>query len=705
MLCTVLVLLMQAGFTCLETGLVRAKNSINVAIKNVADVCVSGLTFWAFGFAMMFGASWQGFVGGSGFFWSAGDVLAFGSVGSMAFFFFQLAFCSTATTIVSGAVAERMKFGAYVVIAIGLSGVVYPLFGHWAWGGVATGSPAGWLEQMGFIDFAGSTVVHSIGGWIALAAILAIGPRLGRFGAKGARIEAHNMPMAALGLFLLWIGWFGFNGGSTLALNDQVPPILVHTLLAAIAGGTTVMAISWVGERGPKVGESMNGILAGLVAITASAHIVDTGEAVLIGSIGGLVCYGASLLLDRLEIDDAVDAVPVHLAAGIWGTLAVAMFGDPAAFGVNADRSDQFVARLAGVAAAGGLAFGFAYPALKIIGLLMTLRVSPHEERVGLNVSEHGASSALLDLLTRMEDQSRRGDFSTYVEVEPFTEAGEIAARYNQVLTKFNKEVAMRERTADELRDARDAALLANSSKSQFLANMSHELRTPLNAIIGFSEIITRELYGPVGQPQYEEYIADIHRSSTHLLSLINDILDLSKIEANKHELAEEEIELGEIFESCRAILEQRASAARVSLQIDSVRSVPPILADKRALRQMLLNLASNAIKFTPEGGQVHLAGCVEEDGRLAIRVTDTGVGMAREDIPKALEPFRQLSTDQTVYAAEGTGLGLPLTLALVRLHGGTLVIESEPKVGTVVTVRLPEHRILPVGGDAAMAI
>ncbi len=341
LVCTILVLLMQAGFACLESGFVRAKNSINVAIKNVLDFCVAGMGFWLVGFGLMFGASYMGLLGGSGFAFEASAGGMGNTAWIMVFFFFQLAFCSTSTTIVSGAVAERMSFRGYVITAAILSMAIYPVFGHWAWGGILEGQPAGWLEQRGFVDFAGSTVVHSVGGWIALAAILVLGPRIGRFGHGGKRIEPHDMPMATLGMFLLWIGWFGFNGGSTLALNASVPYILVHTMLAAAAGGIAVTAVSWVRNGLPEVQTALNGILAGLVAITANCHIVSTSSAVLIGAGGGLICYLASHVLARLEIDDAVDAVPVHLAAGVWGTLAVALFGDVSLFPGGHTRLEQ----------------------------------------------------------------------------------------------------------------------------------------------------------------------------------------------------------------------------------------------------------------------------------------------------------------------------------------------------------------------------
>ena len=695
LICTVLVLLMQAGFACLESGLVRAKNSINVAVKNVMDFCVAGLGFWLVGFGLMFGVSIGGLMGGTDFAFEGSAGGDAGTAWIMVFFFFQLAFCSTSTTIVSGAVAERMSFRGYAITAAVLSMLIYPVFGHWAWGGVLEGQAAGWLEQLGFIDFAGSTVVHSIGGWMGLAAVLVLGPRIGRFGPGGKRIEPHDMPMATLGMFLLWIGWFGFNGGSTLALNATVPFVLVHTMLAAAAGGLAVVGISWFRHGLPDVQITLNGILAGLVAITANCHIVSTSNAVLIGVGGGIVCYVASDLLERLKIDDAVDAVPVHLAAGIWGTLAVALLGDVSLFPNGHTRLEQLGVQALGVGAAGVFAFGVSYIVLRTIDRFLPLRVSSDAERIGLNIAEHGASSALLDVLGAMEAQAARGDFSKPLPVEPFTEAGEMASRYNLVLDKFNSEVRKREQTANELRDARDVAELANASKSQFLANMSHELRTPLNAIIGFSEVMNGELFGPMENERYKDYVGDIHKSSSHLLSLINDILDLSKIEADRYELYEEELDVIEVIASCERMMRHRAEEAGVDLTVTVEAGLPLLMADKRALRQIILNLVSNAVKFTPKGGTIRLDTFMEPDDRMAFRVADTGVGMRKKDIPIALEPFRQIGKDSNVYSTEGTGLGLPLTRALARLHGASLVIESEPGEGTTITIRMPYSRVL----------
>ncbi len=706
LVCTLFVLMMQAGFVCLETGNVRAKNSVNVALKNIADFCLSSIIFWIFGFGLMFGATYYGFFGTSGFFFEMSnvDIPGVSPASAGAFFFFQLAFCATATTIVSGAVAERMTLLGYLVTAAILSGFIYPVFGHWAWGGLPLGNADGWLAGIGFVDFAGSTVVHSVGGWVALAAIMVIGARAGRFDEKRP-IEGHDLSIAALGVMFLWIGWFGFNGGSTLAFNDAVPGILVNTLLAAAAGGMAGLIGSWGCWGRPAVGHTMNGVLAGLVAITAGAHAVDTASAVLVGIIGGLVCMAAAELLERLKIDDAVAAVPVHLAAGIWGTLAVAIFGDLEILGTGLSRSAQLLAQATGIAVAGAYAFSIGYLTLRVLAAFMPLRVRPRAEQIGLNVAEHGYSSALIDLLGEMHLQERQGDFSSSVLVEPHTEAGLFAEQYNKVRQRFNAEVRKREQTANALEEAKTEAELANATKSQFLASMSHELRTPLNAIIGFSDLIHKETFGPVGNPQYKEYIGDVLGAGKHLLGIINDILDLSKIEANKMELYDEELCVADILEECCRVVSAKANEENIKLHCAPTEHLPALRADARVLRQILLNLLSNAIKFTGAGGEVRLSAELEADGRIAISVTDTGIGISLDNIKRAMAPFGQIADEKSQYIPDGTGLGLPLTRALVELHDGTFVIKSKPDEGTTVTARFPETRVLIKSQEKAFSV
>lgn len=693
LICTVLVLLMQPGFACLEIGLVRAKNTINVAMKNIADVCLAGLLFWVAGYGIMFGLSQHGIIGSSHFLFDPQDGPE-SPAQMIAFFFFQAAFCGAATTIVSGAVAERMSFRGYFIIAGLVSVLIYPLFGHWAWGGLIQ-SGQGWLQQAGFVDFAGSTVVHGIGGWVALAAVIVVGPRIGQFGRDRTTIEPHSPPTAILGVFLLWIGWFGFNGGSELALNGNVPGILLNTMMAGLAGSLTVLAITWARDGRPAAVPTATGAIAGLVAITAGVHAMSVPAALLTGAIGGAVSLFGGQLLARMQIDDVVNAVPAHLMAGIWGTLAVALFADTDRLGTGLSRIDQLGVQAMGVGAAAAIGIGLVLPLLVLLNRIIPLRVSAEFERVGLNTSEHGANTALIDLVGAMDEHRRTGDFSQPVRVEPATEAGDIATQYNLVLRKFAHEVEGHQNTSTRLQDALTQAELANASKSQFLANMSHELRTPLNAIIGFSEIIRDEMFGPVNNDRYKDYAFDINSASKHLLSLINDILDLSKIEADKFDLSDEEVDLGEVVDTCQRMLSANAEVSKINLTTRIGQNLPLIRADSRALHQIVLNLLSNGIKFTPAGGAVSLSVDVEADGRLAIAVQDTGVGISKGNLSRAFEPFTQISNNSLIYSAEGTGLGLPLTAALARLHDASLVVQSAEGKGTTIVVRLPLGRVI----------
>ncbi|CAA7613511.1 ammonium transporter [Magnetospirillum sp. UT-4] len=440
-----LVALMQAGFTCLESGFVRAKNSINVAIKNLVDFCISSILFTLFGYQLMYGAS----VGG----WFGLPVLVRYegmNPGDITYFIFQLMFCGTAATIISGAVSERMRFVGYALVTVVTAGVIYPLVGHWVWNGAAQGTLQGWLGRMGFVDFAGSTVVHSVGGWVSLAAVLVIGPRLGRFGPTGHRIEGHNLPMSVLGVFLLWFGFFGFNAGSTLALNQEVPLIVANTALAGAAGGMAGLGLSWWGRKHPTVDGIVNGVIAGLVAICASCNAVGELDSIAIGLVAGLLAVVGIWVLELVEVDDVMGVVPAHLFAGIWGTLAFALFADPARLPAG-DRFAQFGVQALGVVAVGLFVLPLCWGLFRLIDRWMPFRVTPEQERIGLNVAEHNATTSILELVTQMDWQARTGDFSRKVAVELETEAAEIARYYNAVLDKFMVETERRQQALERL--------------------------------------------------------------------------------------------------------------------------------------------------------------------------------------------------------------------------------------------------------------
>lgn len=380
-----LVFLMQAGFAMVEVGMTRAKNAVNIIMKNLMDFAMGSLAFWAIGFALMFGATKTGWFGTDGFFFSGLE----GDPWTFAFWMFQVVFAATAATIVSGAMAERTKFISYLIYSVVISAIIYPIFGSWAWGSLFNGN--GWLEGLGFIDFAGSTVVHSVGGWAALAGTLILGPRIGKYSKDGKTnvIAGHNLPLAALGVFILWFGWFGFNPGSTTAGTDlSIAFIAVTTNLSACAGAVGAMITAWILFKKPDVGMSLNGALAGLVGITAGCANVSPTSAVIIGFIAGILVVLSVLFFDKIKIDDPVGAVSVHGICGVWGTLAAGIFNaedmfNPSIIGVQ----------LIGIAACFLWTFTASFIMFKIIDAVVGLRVSPDEEKAGLDYGEHGANA------------------------------------------------------------------------------------------------------------------------------------------------------------------------------------------------------------------------------------------------------------------------------------------------------------------------
>ena len=471
LICTALVFFMQAGFCCLESGLSRSKNSINVAIKNVVDLCVAAGLFWLVGYGLMFGDSWPGLFGTNGFLFADSTEVRW----TTTVFIFQLVFCGTAITIASGAVAERMHFRCYLVLAALIAGVIYPIFGHWAWGSVTGGESLGWLEWLGFIDFAGSTVVHSVGAWSALAAVIILGARTGRFepGKPPRKFQGSNLPMAALGVFILWFGWFGFNGGSTLAFDGRVPGILVNTFMAAVSGGLAALVWQTVTKKLIAVECVMNGVLAGLVAVTASRHIVSLAAAIVIGIVAALVMQIGTYVLEHVfRIDDVVGAIPVHGCAGAWGTIAVALFAPISAFPEGTSRLSQLLIQLVGVAVCFVWAFGASWVVLKVLNHLTNMRVSQAHERIGLNVAEHGATTELHGLISTMEHHIQ-GDFTSRVIVDDFSDAGLIATQYNRVVDAVEAKNHEVEQAHAHLKVAHDDAVDARQELEESVGELT----------------------------------------------------------------------------------------------------------------------------------------------------------------------------------------------------------------------------------------
>jgi Amt family ammonium transporter len=797
--CAVLVFLMQAGFCLLESGMVRTKNSINVAVKNLLDSVVAISLFCVCGFSMMFGADYLGFIGvpGSVEFWLDPRLTTF--------CLFQLMFCSTAATIVSGAVAERMQLKGYVITAAIVSGLVYPICGHWVWGGTLPGTSPGWLASLGFVDFAGATTVHVVGGFAALAACIAVGPR--RSFRKSTAISGHSLPLTVLGCFLLWFGWWGFNGGSGLAINDNLPRILLNTQLGAAFGGLTAAIICIYRHKRVEVVPLICGILAGLVSVTGACHVLSPLSAAVSGVVGVFVCVLATEWLLKKGIDDVAGAFPVHGAAGIWGSLVFALFGPESE--LPGTRMYGLLVQLVGSLSVALFAFGVTFGALKLIRRFWRLRVRAGEEHRGLNMVEHGATNEVIDLLTEMHQHRKTGDYSRKVAVEQFTEAGQIASEYNRVIRRVDEEVRSHKETnaglnlerlrlqsvlqhvgvgiyqlsperrftsvnpmlvqtlgyssAAELLDlepisvtpwldgtanaeAYEAALCTESAirnletrikdangdetwlleslvpirddsgrlivwlgtvhdvtvqkqamlaeveiaqaksqaKGEFLANMSHEIRTPLNGVIGMLDL----LGGQDLTEQSSHYVSIARSSANTLLALINDILDFSKIEAGHMEIEEIDFELRESVENTAEQFAIRAHMQKLELNCDVSSSLPyKVVGDPERLRQVLINLLANALKFTPEG-EINLRVAPTKKG-IRFSVEDTGIGMTKEQCSRMFDAFTQ-ADPSTTREYGGTGLGLAIGSHLVSQMGGQLCVDSVVGHGSTFYFDLP---------------
>ncbi len=407
LICAMLVFFMNLGFACVESGFARSKNATNILSKNLIVFAVSSIGFLILGFGLMFGDG-NGFIGLKGLFMLSGadnspgvgdaysgvySALNWTGVPFYAKFFFQLVFCGTAATIVSGAVAERIKYISFIVFSFMLTLFIYPVVGHWIWGG-------GFLAQMGFFDFAGDTVVHSVGGWAALAGVIVLGPRVGKYTKDGKinPIPGHNMSLAVIGLFVLWLGWFGFNPGSTMAADaGAISHIVMTTNTAAVIAALTATATSWIIVGKPDLGMTVNGVLAGLVAITGSCAYVDVTASLIIGAISGVLVVLAVMLFDKLRLDDPVGALAVHLCNGIFGTLAVGLFAQDGITGVSTGNGlfygggfKLLGTQLLGVVCVGGFVFLSSLAVWYLIKVTLGVRVSVKEEIEGLDIHEHG---------------------------------------------------------------------------------------------------------------------------------------------------------------------------------------------------------------------------------------------------------------------------------------------------------------------------
>ena len=806
-----LVTTMLIGFCMLEAGLVHRKNSVDVAFRNLTSFVVSALVFWLVGFGLMFGAGHDSGLFGTDLFRRGhGD-------GSGAFFFYHLALCSVAATIVGSALAERTRVSASLLIAALVAAIFYPLVGHWIWGGLLENGTPGWLAERGFVDFAGSTVVHGTGGWLALAAALVVGPRLGRFGGEAVPLRGGNYPLATAGVLVLWFGWFGFNGGGAYGYDARVAVILVNTSLAAAAGGCTLLGFAWLTRRKPDIVATLNGTIAGLVGVTAGCHLYEAQDAVLVGVVAATACALAIGLLRRCKIDDVLAAWPAHAVAGIAGTLMVATLGDPAGFPLGLTRVDQLLVQLTGIGAVAAFVGLGGFVTLWVLDRLFRFRVSEADERSGLDIAEHDAAIDLVEAPDRAEPRRRPGDSPPPATIDARADDDRTAEEHERALERARLEVDARDRPAlpaqeatefrvifenthegilqfardgrimransaalallgyasekdlvsgagrwlskldgidrarhvrilrtlessgmaqepelsftrpldgltahvqldlrrvhgregapstvlgsivdvgerqanERLREERDAAIAASRAKSEFLASMSHEIRTPLNGVIGMLELLGRtELDG-----RQSRFVDLADTSAAALLSVIDDILDLSKIEAGKLELERTAFDLPELLSEVVEMFAPQAAGKGIELASLVPANLPVrVVGDPERLRQVLVNLVGNAIKFTERGAvtlRCRTSRVGPEETRFRVDVEDSGSGIPPAELERLFQPFAQ--ADSSIRRTHGgTGLGLTISRRLASLMGGEITADSTPGRGTTFRLELP---------------
>ncbi|WP_440905747.1 ammonium transporter [Catenovulum sp. SX2] len=561
-ICAALVMFMQAGFTALETGLTRAKNSINVAIKNITDFVLAILIFFLVGFGLTFGDSAGGWLGTSNFALT-GEQTPLDYAG----FIFQATFAGTAATIVSGAVAERMRFGAYALVSAILIACIYPISAHWIW------NENGWLAQQNMVDFAGSTVVHSLGAWVGLAGAIVLGPRIGRFNPDGTDtpIQGHNLILAVIGVLVLWFGWIGFNGGSTLAAEQSVALIVVNTMLAAAAGGFGCFLISILQHQGEvRIEKMLNGVIGGLVGITAGCHLVTPLGAVIIGVVAGAIVYLAEIALAKwFRIDDPVGVVAAHGFAGTWGTLSLAFVAPVANLPLGSAMA-QFTAQLTGVAAVFVWGFGCGLLVFSVLKALNLLRVSADGEMQGLNYHEHKANSGFVDTLQAMHQLiqaqkdgfANQGDLTRRINVEKGSEAGDIAYMFNQLLDQYHDTIFKVKQSVSEVTQASDnmsdTSLSIDNSASEQMGAVVQGAQALENLQVTMNEMLNR-----VGvSREFAQHASQEIRDGKVCIEALNKVIDALSNNIGKAQLSMQVVEtqtasIVEILDGIRKISDQ----------------------------------------------------------------------------------------------------------------------------------------------------
>ena len=674
MICSGLVLLMQLGFLALESGLTRNKNNINVALKNLSDFGLSFFIFWSFGFAFAFGIP----------LFNEGvrphtELFLFFSENTtlVAFFIFQTLFCNTTATIVSGAVAERMKFKSFLIFVSLIAFILYPYVVNLSWSGFWIGEKWGWLAKKGFMDFAGSTVVHSTGGWVALALVLVIGPRLNRFDREGNPREIHgsNFPFAILGVFALWVGWIGFNGGSTMGLTSSIGPIILNTLLGGTFGLLWGLLISSALNWGvPSGNHLINCCLGGLVSVTAGANVFNSDTIFFVGGIAAFIVIIFEKILLKFQVDDAVGAIPVHLGGGLWGTIAIAFFADPVLKDNSLGVLEQLQVQLLGVLVSGLPVFIFTYLTAKVINYFYPLRVNKEDEIIGLNISEHKAQNELFEMLLFMKAQSLQKDYRAKAPEDPFTTVGLIGYAYNEVaqsMTNYKEELEQAKRVLEE----------KNKKLREYDYVVAHDLKSPIAAMKANLELLERN--EKLGEKS-DSYLKNMRELTKESLGIIDQFLNFTI----SGDIGLHKVLLDNIIERIEKKFQEKIKKLDGVLKFDLQEN--SVLADEVLLEQVLSNIVSNSIKYSafPERNLSINISSYSDEKKVKIVIEDNGIGLDKDELPNLFEKgWRSPSSDKV----EGRGIGLYTVKNVIENMRGTLKCESIKNNYTKMIITLPK--------------
>ena len=651
MIAAALVMLMQVGFLLLEAGMVRSKNSINVAQKNIVDFVVAILLFYAAGFAIMFGSTYGGWFG-----WS--NELSFTRTASTewhyTFFIFQAVFVGTAATIVSGAVAERMKFSSYMWVTVLLAGLVYPVAGHWGWGNLLNPENETLLSRMGFLDFAGSTIVHSVGGWAALATCLVLGPRIGRFDkstGKATRMEGHSLVLSTTGCLLLWIGWIGFNGGSTNVGSPEFAQIIFNTVVASVFGGIVAIVVGRLHNGFYRPDQAINGILAGLVAVTAGCNIVDAwGAAVIGGSAALIMHFGWIALVRSFQLDDVVGAVPVHALCGAWGTLILPFFAMRGALG-DVGVFAQFLVQLQGVGLVFVWTFGTIFGFCKVYDAAFGIRVTAEEELEGLNVAEHRAVLGTGILQQRLADlvEGER-DLTKRVMMEPGDEASDVAEYVNRFIDDIQSLMRDISKEAERLQTQ---SLSMNKISSQ-LASSSEEMSQNASVVSDNNAQATQEA------ARISSLVSEMNGRISSILQGTNDLAQSMNMVSHAVEemttfsagVAEKSSSAADVA-SKADILAERASDT-VSALGDAAKSIGDVVALIKSIASQTNLLALNATIEASAAGEFGKGFAIVAS---EVKALAQQTAAATEEIEQRIGNIQLSSKDTASILSEITGV------------------------------------------------